>query len=113
MVDKTFEPEIQQPIWVIKERCKSCVECIWACPAGVLSLRKNPQSLQGETVSVDHPEFCVGCLKCISVCPELFSIHLMDKSEYNYPKLSKEARALQEKILANKGRTLPEDGGTK
>lgn len=95
------------PIRIIELRCKSCAKCVRVCPAGVLSMKPCPFSLYGSSISVDHPELCIGCNKCENACPDI-AIYVVDKTLFSYPKLSKEARERQMKILENDCQSLPE-----
>lgn len=112
--DKTAEREtVQNPILVDEVRCKSCAKCVRVCPLGVLSMRPCPYSIyDGIMISVDRPEYCIGCLKCENACPDM-AIFVKDKKEFAYPKHSKEtaqaAKERQAKILENNCRTLKED----
>ena len=102
----------QQPVWVVLKNCKSCGDCVWACPAGVLSMRKDKS--KGRVASVDRPDLCTGCRLCLTKgCPEFFALEVLSKEEFKFPKLTDEARERQARIIANDCKTLPEDGEKK
>ena len=95
------------PVWVDTSRCKACDICVDACPAGVLSMQQEPTSTLGAMISVIAPESCIGCNECELSCPD-FAIHVADKKEFKFAKLTKDAKARQEAIVNNKYR-LPTD----
>ena len=95
------------PVWVNTDRCKACDVCVDACPAGVLSMQQEPTSTLGAMISVIAPESCIGCSECELSCPD-FAIHVADKKEFKFAKLSDESKARLEAIT-NNGYRLPED----
>ncbi len=94
-------------VWVDESRCKACDICVAVCPAGVLSMRAEPSSTLGAMLEVVFPEDCIGCYECELSCPD-FAIHVADKKEFKFAKLTKEAKAREEAIIAN-GYRLPEN----
>lgn len=97
------------PVWVDEVRCKACDICVSVCPAGVLSMRPEPSSTLGAMIDIVAPESCIGCNECELTCPD-FAINVAEKSEFKFAKLSDEAKARQEAIVANNYR-LPENYG--
>ncbi len=97
------------PVWVDESRCKACDICVSVCPAGVLSMRQEPSSTLGAMIDIIAPESCIGCNECELTCPD-FAINVAEKSEFKFAKLSDEAKARQEAIVANNYR-LPENYG--
>jgi len=102
----TLPEKVPEPVSVVLARCKSCKKCVRACPAGVLSMKECPASIYGIQISVDRPDLCVGCGKCDNACPD-FAISVLERTEFAYPKLSKEAKDRQARILANKCMFVP------
>ena len=95
------------PVWVDKSKCTICDACVKSCPAGVLSLRKEPDSPLGATVDIVAPEACTGCDQCELACPD-FAIFVADKKEFQFAKLTKVAEERQQAIIEN-GLTLPDN----
>jgi len=95
----TNAPE-NTPVWVDEVRCKACDICVSVCPAGVLSMHYDITSTLGAMVKVDVPDSCIGCNDCELTCPD-FAIHVSDKKVFKFAKLTDEAKARQEKIVAN------------
>ncbi len=94
-----------QPVWVNKNNCKACDICVSVCPAGVLGMVYADSSTLGAMISVDHPESCIGCNDCEISCPD-FAIFVADRKEFkanghSFAKLTDEAKARQEAIVAN------------
>ncbi|MCX6739352.1 MAG: 4Fe-4S binding protein [Candidatus Parcubacteria bacterium] len=108
-MDKTQEKQKNEPLWVMKERCKACAKCVFACPAGVLGMTPDVNTIYGRMISIDRAEYCIGCYKCENACPD-FAIFVTEKDKFSFPKITKEARERQAKILENEGRSLPEQG---
>ena len=99
-----------QPVWVNTNNCKACDICVAVCPAGVLSMKYESTSTLGAMISVEHPESCIGCNDCELSCPD-FAIYVADRKELkeagvSFAKLTDEAKARQEKIVANKFMSL-------
>lgn len=97
------------PVWVDENRCKACEICVSVCPAGVLAMELEPKSTLGAMVRIKHPESCIGCGACELSCPD-FAIYVAERSEYKFAKLTPEAKARQEAIIANNYR-YPETQG--
>ena len=98
------------PVWVNKNNCKACDICVSVCPAGVLGMRYDSTSTLGAIISIDHPESCIGCNECELTCPD-FAISVADKAQFKFAKLSDDAKARQEQIVANNYMSL--DQGAK
>lgn len=59
-----FKTEVQPT------RCKACGSCREVCPAGVFD-RAGELNTSGYAYMVArHSEQCVGCLRCLVVCPD-------------------------------------------
>ncbi|MCK9351539.1 MAG: 4Fe-4S dicluster domain-containing protein [Candidatus Paceibacterota bacterium] len=104
------EPQKQEtktePIWVIKGYCKSCKKCVYACPAGVLSMAEVKEAIPGCMISVDRPDLCIGCRHCEYACPDR-AISVAEKNEFPFAKkITPEAKERQTKILANDCQSL-------
>ncbi len=109
MSEPTKETQKIEPVVVIKKRCKSCKDCVYVCPAGVLSMAVDVHSISGLMISVDYPESCIGCNLCENACPDI-ALFVADKSKYQFCKITKEAKERQAKILANDCLSLPKEG---
>lgn len=94
---------IDVPVWVDEKRCKACDLCASVCPAGVLAMNYDPSSTLGSMVEIIHPESCIGCSDCELSCPD-FAIHVADKKEYKFAKLTDEAKLRAEELKMNKYR---------
>jgi 2-oxoglutarate ferredoxin oxidoreductase subunit delta len=92
-------------VWVDENRCKACDICVDVCPAGVLAMRPEPGSTLGSMLEVIVPEDCIGCYECELSCPD-FAIHVADKKEFKFAKLTKDAKARAEAIKNNNYRKL-------
>lgn len=79
------------PVWVDKNRCKACDICASVCPAGVLAMKYDSKNTLGSQVQIIHPESCIGCTDCELSCPD-FAIHVSSKDEFNFAKLTNEAK---------------------
>jgi len=88
------------PVWVSEDRCKACDKCVEVCPAGVLAMRPEKNSVLGAMIEVVTPEACIGCNECELTCPD-FAIYVADKKEYKFAKLTDQAKARAEEIKAN------------
>ena len=99
-----------QPVWVNTDNCKACDICVSVCPAGVLAMKYEKNSTLGAMISIQHPESCIGCNDCELNCPD-FAIFVADRKEFkaaghSFAKLTDEAKARQEAIVANKYMSL-------
>ena len=97
-------------VWVDENRCKACDKCVSVCPAGTLAMQYNTSSTLGAMVKVVSPDSCIGCNECELTCPD-FAIFVADRKELkeagvSFAKLTDEAKARQEKIVANKYMSL-------
>lgn len=52
------------------EYCKGCGFCIDACRKNVLAIGGNANGRGYHYVVAAHPENCVGCTMCATVCPD-------------------------------------------
>jgi len=89
------------PVWTDENRCKACDLCVSVCPAGVLAMRYEKNSVLGAMITVSHPESCIGCGECELACPD-FAIFVADRKEFKFAKLTDEARKRQQQIVENK-----------
>ncbi len=101
-----------QPVWVNTDNCKACDVCVSVCPAGVLSMVYENTSTLGAMISIDNPQSCIGCNDCELHCPD-FAIFVADRKELkeaggSFAKLTDEAKARQEAIVANNYMSLQE-----
>jgi len=108
-MEETKKTEKKEPVWVMSERCKSCAKCVFACPAGVLVMATDARTIYGKMIAIDRADLCVGCNKCENACPD-FAIFVAEKDEFPFPKITKEAKERQAKILANDCQPLPKEG---
>ena len=88
------------PVWVDVNRCKACDVCVAVCPAGVLAMVPSDKTILGATISVEHPESCIGCNDCELHCPD-FAIFVADRKEFKFAKLTNEAKERAEAIKNN------------
>lgn len=93
------------PVWVDESRCKACEICVAVCPAGVLAMRLEPSSTLGAMVEIIAPQSCIGCQDCELNCPD-FAIFVAEKDEYQFAKLTEEAKLRAEAIKKNKNMKL-------
>jgi 2-oxoglutarate ferredoxin oxidoreductase subunit delta len=91
------------PVWVDTARCKACDICVDVCPAGVLAMKAEPASTLGAMISIVAADSCIGCNECELSCPD-FAIHVAEKSEFKFAKLTDAAKQRAEAILNNKYR---------
>ena len=96
---KMASPE-NTPVWVDEERCKACDICPSVCPAGVLAMRADPTSTLGSMITVIEKDSCIGCMECELSCPD-FAIHVSDKEDFKFAKLTQEAKDRQEQLKKN------------
>lgn len=108
-MEENIKNEKKEPVWVIKKRCKACVKCVHACPAGVLGMATDVRAIYGQMISIDRSDLCIGCFKCENVCPD-FAIFTANTDEFPFPKITAEAKERQKKILENACRSLPKEG---
>lgn len=89
------------PVWVDYDRCKACDICVNLCPSGTLAMRFDVSSVNGKIIDVVNPEACIGCNNCELSCPD-FAIHVADRKDFKFAKLTKEAKEIALKIKENK-----------
>lgn len=89
------------PVWVNYKRCKSCDICVSVCPSGTIAMKVDPTTINGKIVSVEYPDSCIGCNECELHCPD-FAIHVANRKEFKFAKLTKEAKDRALKIKENK-----------
>jgi len=97
------------PVWVNTDNCKACDICVSVCPSGVLGMVYDSTSTLGAMISVDNPDSCIGCNDCELNCPD-FAIYVATKQQFTFAKLTDDAKARQEKIVANNYMSLREQG---
>lgn len=88
------------PVWVNKARCKACDICASVCPAGVIAMKADPTSTLGSMVVIIEPDSCIGCMECELSCPD-FAIHVAEKEDYKFVKLTQDAIDRQEELKKN------------
>ncbi len=103
-----------EPVWINRDNCKACDICVSVCPSGVLGMRYDSTSTLGAMISVDNPESCIGCNDCELNCPD-FAIYVASKEDLKsvdkkFAKLTDEAKARQEQIVANNYMSLDQQG---
>ncbi|WP_419765142.1 MAG: 4Fe-4S dicluster domain-containing protein [Arcobacter sp.] len=79
------------PVSIDTKRCKACDICASVCPAGVLAMAYDSTSTLGSKVSIISEETCIGCCDCELACPD-FAISIASKHEFNFSKLTEEAK---------------------
>lgn len=59
-------------VYIIPERCKSCLFCVEFCPKDVLekSPMMNSKGYEYPRVAAGKEHACVNCRFCMLVCPE-------------------------------------------
>ncbi len=55
---------------IARDYCKSCGYCIKACPKDVLGTTGKLNRFDYAYVEPIHPENCIGCAMCATVCPD-------------------------------------------
>jgi len=65
----------ENPVVVIKDRCKGCLICVHFCPKHVLERGSEPNAHGYIPVVVKRPEACIRCGKCELLCPD-FAIYV-------------------------------------
>lgn len=93
------------PVWVDYDRCKACDICVDVCPSGTLAMKFDKSSIDGKIVDIINYDTCIGCNNCELSCPD-FAIHVADKKDFKFAKLTKEAKEMALKIKDNKYMTL-------
>lgn len=55
-----------------KDRCKSCEQCVYACPKKILAIARDeiPNKMGYHTAKIINPESCIGCASCARMCPD-------------------------------------------
>lgn len=64
MEDKKFNVEVDSML------CKACGYCAFQCPKGVFSPSGQINPHGYEYMIADSEKGCIGCLKCIAICPD-------------------------------------------
>lgn len=63
--------KVQGAVEIDSNRCKGCELCVVACPADVLALQPKEVNARGYHYAYTaHPEACIGCAACATVCPD-------------------------------------------
>ncbi|RAX57819.1 2-oxoglutarate:acceptor oxidoreductase [Helicobacter monodelphidis] len=89
------------PVWVDESRCKACDLCVSLCPSGTLAMQSGSQYVLGKIVKVIEANSCIGCNDCELHCPD-FAIHVAEKSEFKFAKLTEESKNRAQKIKENR-----------
>ncbi len=89
------------PVWVDYKRCKSCDICVSVCPSGTLAMKVDVSTVNGKIINVAYPDSCIGCGDCELTCPD-FAIHVADRKDFKFAKLTPEAKDRAVKIKENK-----------
>ena len=58
-------------ILIDRERCKGCLQCVQACPQGVLALGKAFNAKGYAVAEIVAPRRCLGCRLCCIACPDV------------------------------------------
>lgn len=87
-------------VWIDTSRCKACDICASVCPAGVIAMKADPTSTLGSMVDLIATEDCIGCYDCELSCPD-FAIHVADKDDYKFAKLTDESKMRSEILKKN------------
>ncbi|MBN2139987.1 MAG: 4Fe-4S binding protein [Desulfovibrionaceae bacterium] len=60
-------------IVVLEDRCKGCLLCVAACPAGIIrqSGRFNQNGYKVVEVPDEDKDKCTGCASCAITCPDV------------------------------------------
>lgn len=53
-----------------KEFCKGCSLCLCVCKKDVLGMSSELNAKGNTFIILSHPENCVGCKACATMCPE-------------------------------------------
>lgn len=88
------------PVWVDYHRCKSCDICVSVCPSGTLAMKIDVTTINGKVINVAYPDSCIGCGECEISCPD-FAIHVSDRKEFKFAKLTPESKQRAIKIKDN------------
>ncbi|RAX54092.1 2-oxoglutarate:acceptor oxidoreductase [Helicobacter sp. 16-1353] len=97
----SLQTPVNVPVWVDYDRCKACDICVDVCPSGTLAMRFDKSSINGKIIDIINPNSCIGCNNCELSCPD-FAIHVADRKEFKFAKLTKEAKEMAAKIKENK-----------
>ncbi|MDE6886927.1 MAG: 4Fe-4S binding protein [Helicobacteraceae bacterium] len=100
-----LESPANVPVWVDYNRCKSCDICVEVCPSGTLAMRIDVNSINGKIIDIVNPQSCIGCNNCELSCPD-FAIHVADRKDFKFAKLTNEAKEMAVNIKANKYMTI-------
>lgn len=100
-----LESPANVPVWVDYNRCKSCDICVEVCPSGTLAMRIDVNSINGKIIDIVNPQSCIGCNNCELSCPD-FAIHVADRKDFKFAKLTNEAKEMAMNIKANKYMTI-------
>jgi len=75
-INKKLRKAYTGHLWVNKQKCKACWECIDACPKQVIG---KVNFLWHKHIVLKKSENCSGCKKCLKVCQHgVFSEEMPD-----------------------------------
>ena len=57
-------------ILIDRERCKGCLQCVHACPQGILAQGKGFNAKGYPVAELIEPRRCLGCRLCCIACPD-------------------------------------------
>jgi len=68
---KRAKTEAKGKIVIVRDRCKGCELCIFACPRDCLAISRKMNKLGYYPVEVIKPDGCTGCALCAVMCPDV------------------------------------------
>lgn len=71
-------------ILIDRERCKGCLQCVQACPQGVLAPGQGFNSKGYAVPEAVEPRRCLGCRLCGIACPDVAIQLRVTGTRYRY-----------------------------